>query len=480
MSLREKSFSGFLWIISGTVGNGLFSIIITILLARLLTPHDFAIIELITIFVGVSNIIIESGFSQAVIRDENPSSKDYSSIFYFNICFSFVFYFLLFLIIPLLASFFKAKELETYAPWAFLVIIFDAFSIIQISYLNRQLEFRAISLINIFSMIVTGTISVIMAFCDYGIWSLLANLVLFSLFKTICFWIVSKWRPILSFSFSSIKKYFSFGFFLLIESLVDTVVNYSMSAVIGRCYTKKDLGYYSQGKKVDYYVGTPIVGAIKRVTYPVFSQIRGDRGKLEEGYETIISIIIFVLWPLSLFEIITADNIIDFFLGSKWHSAAFFLKVSAISGFLYPIQALSTNILLVNGQSRKYMILSLLRQGFRITSLFLLIGYDLRIVVFWFVLFGCLGSCIIIYFGLKELKMNILKFKVIREISLPLIFSSAIVYFIPYFLMIDSTFIILVTQSVLMVVIYTLFSYFTKVSALSELVSLIKLYSLQK
>ena len=182
------------------LGNGFMSFLVTMILARILMPYHFALVELLLIFLAISNVIVDSGFSQAIIRDDNPSEKDLSSVFYFNIVLSFTIYICLFFAAPYISDYFDAPELKLLSRVVFLVIIFNSFSIIQNATLNRNLNFAAVNKSSVIGSFLAGGISIIMAFTGFGIWALVANMVLLPFFRSIILWNHSKWRPIKSFS----------------------------------------------------------------------------------------------------------------------------------------------------------------------------------------------------------------------------------------------------------------------------------------
>ena len=204
-SLKKKTVSGFIWTSAGMLGNGLMSFLVTMILARMLLPYDFALVQLLAIFLAVSNVIVDSGFSQAIIRDDNPSEKDLSSVFYFNIVLSFSIYTLLFFAAPYISRYFETPELTLLSRVVFLVIVFNSFSIIQNATLNRDLNFAAVNKSSVIGFFLTGIVSIIMAFSGAGIWALVANMVLLPLFKSSLLWYYSSWRPKRAFSIQSVK-----------------------------------------------------------------------------------------------------------------------------------------------------------------------------------------------------------------------------------------------------------------------------------
>jgi O-antigen/teichoic acid export membrane protein len=265
MSLKQKTVSGFIWTAAGMLGNGVVSFLVTMILARILLPYDFALVALLSIFLTISNVIVDSGFSQAIIRDDNPTETDLSSVFYFNIVLSFILYLVLFFAAPAISNYFAAPELVVLSRVVFLVIIFNSFTIIQNATLNRDLNFPLVNKASVIGTFLAGIISVIMAFTGFGVWALVANMILLPFFRAVFLWLYSNWRPKRTFSILSVKRYFAFGGFLMVQGIIDAISTNLVSLIIGRVYTKNDLGYFSQGRRLDGYIVAPFNSIVQKV-----------------------------------------------------------------------------------------------------------------------------------------------------------------------------------------------------------------------
>ncbi len=475
MGLRSKSLLGFFWTALGSAGNGLFNFVITIILARLLTPHDFALIEIVTIFILISNIFVDSGFSQAIIREKYVSQVDLSSVFFFSVIFSFLLFCILYELSPVIASFFQDRMLLPLSRCAFTVIILNSFSIIHVALLSRALEFKKISISSLCAVVISGIIAVVYALTIGDVWALLINLVLYPFFRILFLWISTKWFPSLVFSWKSIKKFFKFSSFLLIVEIVDMIITHSISIIIGKSYSKEELGLYSQGKKIDNYVITPLVGAISRVTYPVISQIKDEQSRFVEGCNSVIKVMAYVMWPIAFFEIITADNLSLFLFGPQWEGTGFYIRLYALWGVFYPLQAVCINVLLSKGKTKQYMYLSFIRQILRVVSLLLFINYGVKYMAMAFILSGILGTIFIILYGLLEIGVSKVLFRTLNQLIFPLLCSIFVISLLD--LLLDSILvnnIIFFIQVISMILIYVGLSYVLKVDALSEILTMMR------
>lgn len=406
MGLKQKTLTGFIWSSAGTLGNGLISFIVTMILARLLLPYHFALVALLQIFLAISNVIVDSGFSQAIIRDDNPSKTDLSSVFYFNVILSLFIYIILFLSAPYIGSYFKAPELTLLSRIVFLVIIFNSFSIIQNAILNRNLNFAVLNKSSVLGSIIAGFISIIMAVTGFGIWALVANMVLLPFSRSIILWYNSKWRPTKIFSFLSVKKYFAFGGFLMFQGIIDAISTNLVSLLIGKVYTKNDLGYYSQGKKFEEYLVIPFNSIVSKVTYPILSKIKNEDSRLKNGYRQIVGVIMFLFLPTMFFTIATAENMIVSFLGTKWAEAGVYLKIASVGGLFFPLQHVCTNVIMIKGKTKVMLQFAFIKQGIRILLLLGFMNKGVLVLALLFTASTIIGSLLYIIIGMSYLKYS--------------------------------------------------------------------------
>ncbi|MGQ1909305.1 lipopolysaccharide biosynthesis protein [Marinifilum sp. RC60d5] len=423
-SLRKESLKGLFWMSLGKVGTGLTSLLVTMVLARILIPEDFALIELLIIFIAVSNVFIDSGFSQAIIRDDNPSQTDLSSVFYLNLGVSIVIYIGLFFTAPLIADFFHAPQLVTLSRVTFLVIIFNSLIIIQNAKLVREFKFPIVSKCAVIGMIGAGVTALILALLGFGVWALAANMIIQPLFKAIALWYFAKWKPSLVFSFQPIKKYFSFGGFLLMQGLLDAIVTNISSMFIGKMYTKKDLGYYSQGRKLDGYIVSPFVSVLEQVTYPITSKLKNDQDKLRESYIEIFQIVIFIFLPTSLFVIFHGDLVVTCLFGDKWIAAGIYLSISSVFDIFFPLQKLATNIIMVKGKTKIMFYLAIVKQVVRLITVVVLAQVSVLALAVGFTVSGIFGGSLYIGFAFKLIKYNIVDFIIDQSKTIIISFAS--------------------------------------------------------
>ncbi len=423
MGLRQQAKTGVVWTSIGTIGYGLANLAVNIVLARLLTPHDFGIIELLIVFSGISDIIVDSGFSQAIIRDNKATKRDLSSVFFVNVAIALFLYAVLFLLSPNIAGFYDEPIMEKLSRLVFLTIIFNSFSVIQNANFSRELNFKPYAIASISGILISGGISIYLAVKGLGVWALAINITLLSFIRMSILWFMSKWRPSLEFCFESVRKYFSFGINLMFQGLLDKVVTNLESLVIGKVYVKQELGYFSQGRKLDSYVIQTSTNVIQKVTYPLLSKISDDANRLKEGYRDILGVTMCCITPIIVVMFFGADIIMAGIFGDQWLPAAKFLRLWAICGWLVSLYSIFINVFLVKGKSSLLLKCSIVKQILRIIVIFTLIKISIMHMMIGIIMVTLISAIIYIYFAGRLIDYSI--FRVLKDI-VPIVVCSII------------------------------------------------------
>ncbi|PJX28501.1 hypothetical protein CAP47_00470 [Psychroflexus sp. S27] len=475
MSLKNATIKGVAWNSIGTIGAGLVNIIITMILARLLTPYDFGILELLIVFSVLSEAFVDSGFSQAVIRDNNATNKDLTSVFYLNVGIAVILYLLLFILSPYIAQFYDEASLVDLSRFVFLTILFNAFAIIQNANYSRSINFKTPAISALTAMLIAGVTAVVMAYNGFGVWALATNLVLYSFLKTLLLWFQSSWRPKGWVKIDSLKKYIGFSSNLLFKGLADKIVTNLEPLLIGRVYSKADLGLFSQGRKLNSYITLTSTSVIQRVTYPVLSKFQDDKEKLKENYRKIVGLTMFILVPVMLGVFASAENMIVVAFGGQWLEAAPYLRMWALVGLFVALYSFFTNIFLVLGKSRQLLYISLIRQGVRLLAIVLLINISIMALMWGIVIVTLLSSISYVYFGGRYINYSLLEVgKDLSEITIAASIGAAIIYFGELYVDLSSVFIAFCIQALVMLTVYFSILKLLKNEYLMEFESIIK------
>lgn len=344
------------------MGNLGITFIVGIVLARLLSPREFGLIGMITVFIAVSESFINSGFSNALIRKQNSTNTDYSTVFYFNLVVGFLFFGILYATAPAIASFFDELLLISILRVMSLILIVDSFTIIQRTILTKRINFKLQARISIISSVGSGIIAITMAYHGFGVWSLVFQRLSRQALNSIFLWIWNNWRPQLVFSWDSFRELFGFGSKLLISGLIDTIYQNVYYLIIGKFFSAESLGYYTRADSFKKLPSESLNGIISRVSYPVLSSIQDDKLRLKLNYQRLIKSTMLITFVLMLGMAAVAEPMIITLIGEKWRSSIIYLQLLCFSGMLYPLHSLNLNMLQVAGRSDLFLKLEIIKK----------------------------------------------------------------------------------------------------------------------
>ena len=411
-SLRQKSVSAFIWTSIGQYGSQIITFSISIMLARLLLPSDFGLVGMLSIFSLLSTTILNFGFNAALIQRDDIEQKDYSTIFYFNLCVSFVLYFLLYFAAPLIANFYVQPLLKNITRVYMLVLIINGFRIIQTTILTKEINFKLQVLARLAAAIISGIIGISMAFTGYGVWSLVAQLMSASFLNTVLLWIFNKWRPTFEFSFGSIKKLIGFSSRVFLSGLLIQFFRALDNAVIGKIFSASDLGFYTRAKSLKEFPVRNSTAILTRIIFPIFSTIKNDDERLLHVYKKFIGIVAFVIFPMMFGMITIADPLIRVLLTEKWLSSVLYLKLFCAFGFIYPLSSINLNIILVKGRSDIVLNLNIIQNAILVIAM--IIGFQFGIKGY---LIACIISSYFSYILNAKYSGKFLRYSVIHQLK---------------------------------------------------------------
>jgi O-antigen/teichoic acid export membrane protein len=380
--LKEKTIKGFQWSFVDKFGRIGVQFVIGIILARLLSPADFGLVGMITLFIVIGESLINSGFGQALIQKKDADNIDFSTVFYFNIFASFLIYVIIFFISPFIAKFYHEPQLILLTKVICLSFVINAFGLIHTDYFIKKLDFKTPALVGLISVIFSGTVSIVMAYKGFGVWALVANTVLRSLIGTILYWKISLWKPMLKFSVDSLNRLFSYGSKILVAGLIESFFGNIYYLIIGRFFSAQSLGYYTRAVSfMDLPVNT-IISLVQNVTYSVFSSIQDDNSKIISGYTKLIRSLIALVLPLLVFVFITSDPLIHIVLGDKWMPVVPYLKLMVLYGWITVVQTFNNQIITAKGRSDYYLYIKIIDKSLIVISIFLTFKYGIIAMIY--------------------------------------------------------------------------------------------------
>lgn len=360
--VRKDTLKGVKWTAIEKFSLQGIQFVIGLILARLLMPSDFGIVGMLTIFISISQVFVDGGFGNALIRKIDRTEADYSTAFYFNIGVGLVCYGVLYLTSPLIAKFFHTPILSDLLKVLALSIFINSLVVVQIARLSICINFKSQAYATLISVILSGCIGIWLAYNGYGVWALAWQTVLGALFKTVILWYQTRWKPALMFSLASFKDLFSYGSKLLASNLIGTIYAHMTTIAIGKFYTAKDLGYYSRGQQFAHLPSTTVVDILGRVTFPIMSRFQNEDERLLSIYRKYIKMTSMIIFFLLTLLAAIAKPLILILLTEKWLDAALFLQIFCFAFMFEHISKLNLNLLQVKGRSDLYLRLEVIKK----------------------------------------------------------------------------------------------------------------------
>lgn len=381
MSLKEKTVSGLIWSFVDTMAGQGITFVVGIILARLLSPREFGLIGMITVFIAVSESFINSGFSSALIRKKNCTDTDFSTVFFFNLAAGILFFFLLFLTAPAISNFFNEPELTAILQVLGVVLIIDSLTLIQRTILTKRIDFKLQAKISVIASIGSGVVAILMAFYGFGIWALVAQKILGQGINSLFLWIWNKWKPLLVFSLDSFKELFGFGSKLLISGLIDTIYRNVFYLIIGKYFSAQELGFYTRANQFKGFPSENLTTIISRVTYPVLSTMQDDKPKLRNIYRLMIRSVMFITFILMIGMAAVAEPMIHTLIGAKWEQSIIYLQMLCFVGMMYPLHVINLNMLQVQGRSDLFLKLEIIKKIVAIPVIIIAVFWGIKVMI---------------------------------------------------------------------------------------------------
>jgi O-antigen/teichoic acid export membrane protein len=380
-SLKSKAAKGMAWSAIGTFSTQGISFVIGIILARILMPSDYGLIGMLAIFFAVSQLLVESGFSNALIQKIDRTETDYSTIFYFNLLVSFVIYLILFFIAPLISQFYDSPELTLLTRVLSLNIPIGSLAIVQQARMKIMLDFKTPALITILSVAISGTLGVILAYSGYGVWALVVQSLSSTIVKTLLLFVFNKWLPQFYFSISTLKHLFGFSSKLLVAGLVANIVQNLYSILIGKLFSPKDVGFYTRARQFPELLSGTITSILQGVTFPILTSLQNDRERMLLVYGRLMRITVFFVMPLLTLFALIAEPFIRLLLTEKWIAVVPLIQWLCFARMITPISALNMNILNAIGRSDLYLKVDLSKLPLVLGTMAITVPLGINVVV---------------------------------------------------------------------------------------------------
>lgn len=405
--------NAFTWTSIDKFGQQIIQFIIGVVLARILAPADYGLFGVLIIFIALSTVLIDGGFGQALIKKQDATVEDFSTIFYLNIFISIILYLLLFFLSPTISVFFHYPELTKILRVFSLIVFFYAAYFIQYVQLSKLLNFKSLAITNIICIVVGGTLGIALAYRGYGVWALVWQQLTSQIIRTILLIIIVRWKPAGKFSFRVISNFWNFSIHILGTSILNAVFNNIYNVLLGRFYSKETVGYYTQAGRYSDTVNSSLQQVLFSSTYPILVQIKDDKERLIRIHRRLVKSISLIFFPLIVTLIVTAQPLIITLVTEKWILSVLLFQLLLIANFFNPLYVLNINLLNSRGKSQYTFRLELIKKGLIIVSILICFSYGIQIM-----LIGYIAACFIAYF------ISILNVRKLLENKISSLFSD--------------------------------------------------------
>lgn len=361
-SLKKKAISGASWSLAGKILQNAGQFVIGIIMARLLTPAEYGLVAMATVFIAMSYTFVDSGFGIALIQRKEINNADLSTVFYTNLVISSLVFLAFFWGAPLIAMFYAEPKLVELVRVLSVLLLLYALSIVQNALLIRDLRFKFRTTIEFSSQIISGAVGIYLAYRGYGVWALVWKTLINQLLINLQLWLRNKWVPGFEFSIKALKEMFGFGSKFLLSSILEKIHKQITTLVIGKFYPAAELGLYNRADQFQKLPSQVISGSILSFVLPVFSKMQDNPLRLRSALKKVVQIIMFLNIPAMIWLAIAAHPLILVLLGEKWIASVDYLQLLVFAGILYPMHMINVQALTALGRSDLFLKIEILKK----------------------------------------------------------------------------------------------------------------------
>lgn len=407
MELKNKVVSGVAWTATEKFISTVLQLCVSLIIARLLTPSDFGLIAILTVFMFISNSIIDSGFSTALVRKAHPTTEDYSSVFYFNVVVSLVLYAILCLVSYPIAEFYKEPQLVKFAPVLFAIIPVNAMGIVQNAVMQKTMDFRKMATQNLIAACVSGAVAIYLAANGWGAWALVFQMLTMSVVRIGIMWLRSSWRPLKSFTIAPIKEFWSYSSRIFLTSLLNNVFNNISQLFIGKVYNSQQLGLYYQAQKLKELPLSSIITAVLSVSLPAFSSLQNDAQKLRDASRKVMITLAFIIYPLMIGLIAIAPELFNVLLTEKWAASVPYFQILCLSALFVPVSETYVNLFMLKSSGNKVLNVAIVRKIFFALMLVVTIPISVKAIAWGQVVCLAFDTFMYTYFSKRHIAKSV-------------------------------------------------------------------------
>lgn len=380
-SLRARALRGSAWsLVEQATAQGI-QFLITVVMARLLTPEDFGLMGMLGIFIVLSQSVLDAGLGMALIRKPDATHLDECSVFYFNLAMGGLLAALFHALAPAIAAFYRQPALADLTRAMSALFVLQSLGSLQSSLLVKGLHFKRQTLISMGATAVSGTVGILAAWRGCGVWSLVYSTLTFATVRSLLLWIGSPWRPARRFSGDALRQLFAFGSRILSAGLLNQAFDELYSVVIGRFFSAGELGFYTRARRLQQLAVNYPSDALNRVCFPLFAQLQGDPARLAAGFRRALEWMIAAQFGLLAGLVVTGKPLIVSLFSARWQGSVLFFQLLCAAGLLYPVHLLNMSALQALGQARLFLRLEFIKKGLLLVVLLATVPFGITALV---------------------------------------------------------------------------------------------------
>ena len=467
-TLKEKTTKGIFWGAMSNITLQLVGVVFGIMLGRILSDEDYGMMAMIAIFQLVAIALQNSGFTVAITNMKSPTHDDYNAVFWFNILVGGTLYILLFLSAPLIASFYDTPALTSLCRYSFLGILFASFGTAQSAWLFKNLHAKQQAKANIVAVLLSSITGVLMAWGGFRYWSLATQSLVYILLCTLLYWHYSPWRPsVHHISFAPVRRMFKFSFKILLTTLITHVNNNVLNILLGRFYTRHDVGQYNQAYQWDSKGFQLVQSMVNQVAQPVLVELKSEADRQLHAFRKMMRFSAFISFPLLLGLGLVSREFIVLTITEKWLPSAQLLRLLCVSGAIFPLITLMSNLIISKGKANVYLGCTVALGVLQIVLMLLLWPYGIRNMVIAYVCLNVSWLFVWFYFVRKSTGYTLPQF--FKDV-LPFAVSASGVMIVTYYATLSITHLLplLVVRVVMAAVLYYVIMRVAKAEILRE------------
>ena len=469
----ENVFSNLLWRFAERSGAQIVQLIVSLVLARILLPSDYGTVALVLVFAQLFQVFVDSGLGNALIQKKDADDLDFSSVFYFNVVWCLVLYSVVYFIAPSISCFYKNPELTNLIRVLCLTIVISGFKNVQQAYISRTMQFRKFFYATLVGTVCSAVIGILFAKMGLGAWAIVAQKLTNLTIDTVIIWFVVDWRPKKMFSFNRLRSLLSYGWKLLAAAIIDTLYNNVRTLVIGKLYAEDSLAYYNQGKQFPDVIVTNINASIDSVLLPALSSAQEDTKRVKEMTRRSIKTSVYIMAPLMMGMVFTAEPLIKVVLTDKWLPAIPYLRIFCIANIFFPIHTANLNAIKALGRSDLFLKLEILKKIVGISLLLVSMRYGVIWIAISFLLSDFLSQLINAWPNKKLLDYSYVEQMIdIIPIVFIALLMGIVVYPIKYLAL--PSIIVLIIQAIIGIVLYIVESSLFKIDSYRYLLNMVR------